>query len=77
MAFPGGQSRIDALAKAGLTSGTVMAGVIVMLMVAGMLEGFGRQLITSDVARYTIAGLSAVIWGLYFYAPRTTKAMTP
>jgi uncharacterized membrane protein SpoIIM required for sporulation len=77
MAFPGGQSRIDALAKAGLTSGTVMAGVIVMLMVAGMLEGFGRQLITSDVARYSIAGLSAVIWGLYFYAPRTNKAMTP
>jgi hypothetical protein len=54
-----------------------MAGVIVMLMVAGMLEGFGRQLITSDVARYTIAGLSAVIWGLYFYAPRTKKAITP
>jgi uncharacterized membrane protein SpoIIM required for sporulation len=75
MAFPGGQSRLDALAKAGATSGLVMAGVIVMLMAAGLLEGFGRQLITSDVVRYTIAGTSAVIWGLYFYAPRARKGV--
>jgi uncharacterized membrane protein SpoIIM required for sporulation len=73
MAFPGGQSRLDALAKAGLTSGTVMAGVVVMLMVAGLLEGFGRQLVTSDIARYTIATLSAFLWALYFYAPRPVK----
>jgi uncharacterized membrane protein SpoIIM required for sporulation len=77
MAFPGGQSRLDALAKAGSTSGIVMAGVIVMLMAAGILEGFGRQLITSDLARYSIAGISAVIWGLYFYAPRAQTAHTP
>jgi uncharacterized membrane protein SpoIIM required for sporulation len=74
MAFPGGQSRLDALAKAGSTSGIVMAGVIVMLMLAGLLEGFGRQLITSDGVRYSIAAISAVIWGLYFYAPRAQKA---
>jgi uncharacterized membrane protein SpoIIM required for sporulation len=73
MAFPGGQSRLEALAKAGTTSGTVMAGVLVMLIVAGLLEGFGRQLITSDLARYAIAGTSAVMWGLYFYAPRAQK----
>jgi uncharacterized membrane protein SpoIIM required for sporulation len=77
MAFPGGRSRLDALAKAGLTSGIVMAGVIVMLMVAGVLEGFGRQLITSDGARYSIAGISALIWGLYFYAPRARTIATP
>lgn len=77
MAFPGGRSRLDALAEAGLTSGTAMAGVIVMLMVAGMLEGFGRQLITSDAVRYTIAGLSALMWGLYFYAPRAKTELKP
>jgi uncharacterized membrane protein SpoIIM required for sporulation len=73
MAFPAGQSRIDALAEAGLVSGSVMAGVVVMLFVAGILEGFGRQLITSDFARYGIGIGSGIIWALYFYAPRGTK----
>jgi uncharacterized membrane protein SpoIIM required for sporulation len=70
MAFPGNQTRLDALAKAGLVSGTVMGGCVVMLLVAGLLEGFGRQLITSDIARYVIGGASGVIWLSYFYAPR-------
>jgi uncharacterized membrane protein SpoIIM required for sporulation len=73
MAFPGDQSRLDALAKAGIVSGTVMGGVVVMLFVAGLLEGFGRQMITSDVARYTIGVVSGLIWFTYFYAPRRTK----
>jgi uncharacterized membrane protein SpoIIM required for sporulation len=77
MAFPGQQSRLDALAKAGIVSGTVMGGCIVMLLVAGLLEGFARQLITSDTVRYTIAGLSAFIWCAYFYGPRGQKAPTP
>jgi uncharacterized membrane protein SpoIIM required for sporulation len=76
MAFPGQQSRLDALAKAGIVSGTVMGGCIVMLMIAGLLEGFARQLITSDTVRYTIAGLSALIWCAYFYGPRGRKAGT-
>jgi hypothetical protein len=44
--------------------------VVAMLLVAGALEGFGRQLITSDAVRYAVAGLSAMGWGAYFYAPR-------
>ncbi len=73
MAFPGNQTRLDALAKAGVVSGTVMGGCIVMLFVAGLLEGFGRQLITSDVARYSIGAISGVIWLSYFYLPRRAK----
>ena len=70
VAFPGGRSRVDALADAGRVAATVMAGVVVMLFVAGLLEGFGRQLIRADVARYAVAVGSAVVWGVYFYAPR-------
>ena len=70
VAFPGGRSRVDALADAGRVAATVMAGVVVMLFVAGLLEGFGRQLIRGDVARYAVAVGSAVVWGVYFYAPR-------
>ena len=51
-----------------------MMGVVIMLMLAGLLEGFGRQLIGSDLVRYGIAGATALVWGLYFYAPRPTRA---
>ena len=59
---------------AGRTAGTVMGGVVVMLMVAGLLEGFGRQLITVDAVRFSIAGGTALLWGLYFYGPRWRRA---
>ncbi len=76
MAFPGDQSRLDALAKAGTISGTVMGGVVVMLFVAGLLEGFGRQLINNDIARYGIGFGTALMWLVYFYAPRR-KGISP
>ncbi|PZO05937.1 MAG: hypothetical protein DCF28_02660 [Alphaproteobacteria bacterium] len=70
IAFPGVRDRLDAAAAAGRTAATVIAGVVVMLFVAGLLEGFGRQLIESTTVRYVVAGTSALIWGLYFYGPR-------
>ena len=66
---PGDASRTVAAAKAGQQAALVLAGVIIMLLIAGLIEGFGRQLIVDDVARYGIAALSAVIWGVYFYLP--------
>jgi len=42
----------------------------VMLFLAALLEGFGRQLINSDTVRYTIAGSSLIFWLAYFYLPR-------
>jgi uncharacterized membrane protein SpoIIM required for sporulation len=70
VAFPGERSRLDAAVSAGRTAAVVMGGVVVMLLVAGLLEGFGRQLITHTGARYTVAAISAVIWAAYFYGPR-------
>lgn len=69
-AFPGELSRLDAIAAAGRTAATAMAGVVVMLFFAGLLEGFGRQMITSDLARYLIAAGTGVLWLAYFYGPR-------
>lgn len=68
--FPGARSRVDAAAEAGRRAATVMAGVVCMLFVAGLLEGFGRQLITNDVVRYVIAGVMLAAWLAYFYWPR-------
>ena len=70
IAFPGPLSRVGAAAKAGREAGAAVAGVVVMLAIAALLEGFGRQRITSDAVRYGIAATSAVIWGLYLYVPR-------
>lgn len=70
VAFPGGRDRLDAAIAAGRTAGTVMGGVVVMMLVAGVLEGFGRQLINVDWIRFAIGGTTGLMWALYFYAPR-------
>ena len=41
-----------------------------VVLLAGLLEGFGRQLIVEDWARYTIAGILLAFWCAYFYLPR-------
>ncbi len=71
--FPGDRRRLDALAEAGRSAGTAMAGVILMLIVAGLLEGVARQLIRADWARWSIAGVTASLWLAYFYLPRGGK----
>lgn len=68
--FPGARSRLDAAAAAGRTAGRVMVGVIVMLLVAGLLEGFGRQLVTDTLVRYGIGTLMLLFWLGYYYLPR-------
>lgn len=73
VAFPGERARVDAAADAGRRGASVMAGVVVMLFVAGLLEGFARQLIQNDIARLSIAAASALVWGLYFYLPRRAR----
>lgn len=74
VAFPGERTRVDAAADAGRRGATVMAGVVVMLFIAGLLEGFARQLIQNDGVRLSIAAASASLWGLYLYLPRRARA---
>ena len=71
--FPGEETRLAAAARAGRVAALAMGGVVVMLLVAGLLEGFGRQLITSDLARYAIGGTMLAGWLLYFYLPRRAE----
>ncbi|MBN8844681.1 MAG: stage II sporulation protein M [Sphingomonadales bacterium] len=68
--FPGARGRLEAAADAGRTAGKVMVGVILMLLVAGLLEGFGRQLITDTLLRYGIGTLMLLFWLAYYYIPR-------
>ena len=71
IAAPGQYTRLHAAAIAGKQAATLVAGVFLMLGCAGLLEGIVRQLVVSDLQRYAIAGLSAVLWVTYLYAPRT------
>jgi len=44
----------------------VVIGAVALLLIAGMLEGLGRQLITDTSLRYIIAATTALAWLLYF-----------
>lgn len=74
LAFPGEMTRLDALRVAGRSVGLVMAGVVVMLCLAGVLEGVGRQVVTQDWLRYLIAFGTMALWLAYFYLPRRSRA---
>ncbi|MBW3616873.1 MAG: stage II sporulation protein M [Proteobacteria bacterium] len=69
LAYPGRRTRLEAAADAGRRAGVVIAGVVVMLAVAGLLEGVGRQVVTSTPLRYAVAAATAVFWGAYFFRP--------
>jgi uncharacterized membrane protein SpoIIM required for sporulation len=64
--FPGEYRRRDRLALQGRRSATLVVGVVVLFAVAGLIEGFFRQLVTADLPRYLLAVATAAGWGLYF-----------
>ena len=68
MAFPGERTVLEAAAQAGQRAAVVMAGVVFMLVLAGMLEGLGRQLIDNTQDRLIIGGSMLAIWLSYFFA---------
>ena len=73
LAFPGEKRRVDAMAEAGRKAGTVGMGVVIMLFLAALLEGFGRQMINDDLTRYLIAGTTLLGWLSYFYLRRGAR----
>ncbi|MFN7054749.1 stage II sporulation protein M [Hyphomonas sp.] len=70
VAFPGERTRLASARAAGQQAATIAMGCVIMLIFAALLEGFGRQLINSDVIRYIVAGTTLVLWLAYFYLPR-------
>ncbi|WP_238550617.1 stage II sporulation protein M [Blastomonas sp. AAP53] len=74
LAFPGRRSHLTALSGAGRTAAQVMAGVIVMLICAGLLEGFARQLVQSTALRYAIGYGVLAAWLTYFFAFRPRRS---
>jgi uncharacterized membrane protein SpoIIM required for sporulation len=74
VAFPGRKTRLASARDAGQTAATIAMGCVIMLIIAAILEAYGRQLINSDTIRYMVAGGTAILWGMYFYLPRRSDA---
>jgi len=70
IAFPGRAARTDFAFAIGRQASVAMAGTVVMLIVAGLLEGIGRQTIQVDWERYAIGLAVLTGWLTYFYMPR-------
>lgn len=70
IAFPGNRGVLDALAAAGRRASLVMVGVVLMLVVAAVLEGFARQLIDDTPGRAILGSFMLVLWLVYFFALR-------
>jgi uncharacterized membrane protein SpoIIM required for sporulation len=67
LAFPGDQTRLEAIRRTGLKVAPAVTGVVLMLLVAGMLEGIARQLVQDDIIRFSVAGTTGLLWSLYLY----------
>ena len=57
-----------AAAEAGQRASLVMAGVVLMLVAAAMLEAFARQLIGTTFGRFAVGGFMLTFWLAYFFA---------
>jgi uncharacterized membrane protein SpoIIM required for sporulation len=64
--FPDRETRLESLARRGRAAGTLIMGAVLMLFVAGLLEGFARQLVTDITLRYVIGGSMLAFWLIYF-----------
>ena len=73
MVFSGERTRLEAASVFGRQAAMAMVGVIIMLLIAGVLEGVGRQSINVTEIRFAIAGGTALLWGLYLFLPRRSR----
>ncbi|HZU64106.1 MAG TPA: stage II sporulation protein M [Novosphingobium sp.] len=67
IAFPGALPVMEAAQAAGRRAAQVMLGVVIMLLVAGLLEGFARQLIQDTAGRMAVGGFMLVFWLCWFF----------
>jgi uncharacterized membrane protein SpoIIM required for sporulation len=72
--FPGRHTRLVNLGRRGREAGVVVLGAVLMLLLAGLVEGIFRQTVHDVFVRLSVALLSAVWWTLYFTGAGRGKA---
>ena len=50
----------------GRPAAVIVVGAVMMLFIAGMIEGVFRQTVTSLPVRYAVAIATAILWIAYF-----------
>ncbi|MDH3590735.1 MAG: stage II sporulation protein M [Planctomycetota bacterium] len=66
LVFPGRATRLQNLARRGRAAGVVMLGAIAMFLVAGLIEGFFRQMVQDVNVRFLVAVGTMICFGAYF-----------
>lgn len=66
LVFPSRHSRLDSLALEGRNAAVVIVGCIALFLIAGILEGYFRQLVHHEGIRATVTIATALLWALYF-----------
>ncbi|MFN9331088.1 MAG: hypothetical protein ACK6D1_00655 [Planctomycetota bacterium] len=64
--FPGRAPRVQALGATGRRMGAVVAGCVAMLLLAALVEGVFRQIVTHVPSRYALATVFGCLWAAYF-----------
>jgi uncharacterized membrane protein SpoIIM required for sporulation len=64
--FPGRHTRLVNLGRRGREAGVLVLGSVLMLLLAGLVEGIFRQTVHSVPLRISVAALSALFWTVYF-----------
>ncbi len=64
--FPSRMTRIESLATQGKAAAQIAIGAMIMLFVAGILEGGFRQLVQPTEWRFAIGGVTGLAWLGYF-----------
>jgi uncharacterized membrane protein SpoIIM required for sporulation len=65
LVFPGRHTRLRNLALRGRKVGVIALGAVCMFFVAGLIEGFFRQLVQDPTIRWSVAVATATFWILY------------
>jgi uncharacterized membrane protein SpoIIM required for sporulation len=69
--FPGRNTRMANLARQGREAGVIAIGCVVLFLIAGLIEGFFRQLVTNQFARALMVVVTSTALLVYFrYAGR-------
>jgi len=72
--FPGRRGRLAEVMRAGRVAARIAIGAVILFMIAGLLEGFGRQTIIDTGDRLIVAAVTALCLAAYFGWPRRRSA---
>jgi uncharacterized membrane protein SpoIIM required for sporulation len=73
MLLPGEHTRLHSLIKGSKQAISLLAGVIFMLVIAGIIEGFFTPLKISAVTKLIFAGITGLVIAVYFTIPYLVK----